>query len=276
MLHWMMAQTENIDSSSPLRRVMPALFVGHGNPMNALSHNAYTAAWSAIGSALPETRAILCISAHWYIPKTAATAMRNPRTIHDFGGFPRELYQVQYPAPGSPEVAAEVMELLSPFASSDMEWGLDHGTWSVLLHIFPNADIPVVQLSIDETRDAAWHYDIAKRLSPLREKGILIMGSGNIVHNLHTYSWGKHEAGPYDWAVRFEDLVKEVLSSGDTGSLVEYQALGRDALLSAPTPDHYLPFLYILAQHRKDESITFPVEGFDDGSISMLAIKIGQ
>jgi len=255
---------------------MPAVFVGHGNPMNALSHNAYTSRWSAIGAALPKTRAILCISAHWYIPKTAVTSMLNPRTIHDFGGFPRELYQVQYPAPGSPELAAEVIELLSPFAVSDRQWGLDHGTWSVLMHIFPNADIPVVQLSIDETREAAWHYDIARRLAPLREKGILIMGSGNIVHNLHTYSWGKHDAEPYDWATRFEKHVKEVLKSGDVKSLVKYEGLGRDALLSVPTPDHYLPFLYILAQRRSDENITFPLEGFDDGSISMLAVKIGQ
>jgi len=254
---------------------MPTLFVGHGNPMNALSHNSYTTAWSEIGEALPRPEAILCISAHWYIPKTAVTSVARPRTIHDFGGFARELYQVQYSAPGSPKLAAEAADLLLPFAIQDTQWGLDHGTWSVLMHIFPDADIPVVQLSIDETREAAWHYDIAKRLSPLRQKGILILGSGNIVHNLHTYSWGKHNAGPYDWAIRFENLVRETLSSGDIDSLVEYEKLGRDALLSVPTPDHYLPFLYILAQRREHEKVTFPVEGFDDGSISMLAVQIG-
>jgi 4,5-DOPA dioxygenase extradiol len=254
---------------------MPAIFVGHGNPMNALSNNAYTAAWCAIGAALPKPKAILCISAHWYIPKTAVTSVAKPRTIHDFGGFPRELYQVQYPAPGSPELAAETADLLSPFAVWDTEWGLDHGTWSVLRHIFPNADIPVVQLSIDETRETTWHYEIAKRLIPLREKGILILGSGNIVHNLHTYSWGRHDAGPYEWAVRFENVVREALDSGNIMPLIEYEKLGRDALLSIPTPDHYLPFLYILAQHRRNEKITFPVEGFDDGSISMLGVQIG-
>lgn len=254
---------------------MPALFVGHGNPMNALSHNAYTAAWTAIGAALPRPKAILCISAHWFVPKTAVTSVTKPRTIHDFGGFPRELYEVQYPAPGSPELAAEAADLLSPSAVWDTGWGLDHGTWSVLMHIFPNADIPVVQLSIDETREATWHYEIAKRLSPLRDKGILILGSGNIVHNLHTYSWGKHDAEPYDWAIRFENRVRETLSSGDIASLIDYEKLGRDALLSIPTPDHYLPFLYVLAQRRSNEKISFPVEGFDDGSISMLGVQIG-
>lgn len=259
-------------SSSTL---MPALFVGHGNPMNALSYNVYTAAWSAIGAALPKPKAILCISAHWYIPKTAVTSAAKPKTIHDFGGFPQELYQVQYPAPGSPELAAEAADLLSPFAVWDTGWGLDHGTWSILMHIFPNADIPVVQLSIDETQEATWHYELAKRLSPLRDKGILILGSGNIVHNLHTYSWGKHNAQPHDWAIRFENRVRKALISGDITPLIDYEKLGRDALLSIPTPDHYLPFLYILAQRRSNEKITFPVEGFDDGSISMLGVKIG-
>jgi 4,5-DOPA dioxygenase extradiol len=260
-------------SSSPIP--MPAVFVGHGNPMNALSRNAYTTAWSAIGAALPKPKAILCISAHWYVPKTAVTSVAKPRTIHDFGGFPPELYQVQYPAPGSPELAAETADLLLPFAIQAADWGLDHGTWSILMHIFPNADIPVVQLSIDETREAVWHYEIAKRLSPLRDKGILILGSGNIVHNLHTYSWGKHNAEPYDWATRFESRVRKALSSGDIAPLIDYEKLGRDALLSIPTPDHYLPLLYVLAQRRGNERITFPVEGFDDGSISMLGVQIG-
>jgi 4,5-DOPA dioxygenase extradiol len=260
-------------SSPPIP--MPAVFVGHGNPMNALSHNAYTAAWSSIGAGLPKPKAILCISAHWYLPRTAVTSMSKPRTIHDFGGFPRELYEVQYPAPGSPELAAETADLLSPFAVWDTDWGLDHGTWSVLVHIFPDADIPVVQLSIDETQEAMWHYEIAKRLTSLRDKGVLILGSGNIVHNLHAYSWGKHNAEPYDWAVRFENEVREALSSGNIAPLIDYEKLGRDALLSIPTPDHYLPFLYVLAQRRDDERITFPVEGFDDGSISMLGVQIG-
>ena len=250
--------------------------MGHGNPMNALQNNAYTAAWSAIGAALPRPKAILCISAHWYVPQTAVTAMAQPRTIHDFGGFPPELHRVQYPAPGSPELAAKIADMLLPIAvTMNTSWGLDHGAWSVLMHIFPSADIPVIQLSIDETREAAWHYGIARRLASLREEGVLILGSGNIVHNLHTYSWGNHKVEPYDWALRFEKIVRKALSSGDFEPLIEYEKLGQDAKLSAPTPDHYLPLLYILAQHQKDEGISFPVEGFDGGSISMLSVKIG-
>jgi 4,5-DOPA dioxygenase extradiol len=255
---------------------MPSVFVGHGNPMNALSQNAFTHAWSEIGNMLPvKPRAVLCVSAHWYVPKTAVTAMPKPRTIHDFGGFPPELYKVEYPAPGSLEFAAEVADLLSPDAIMDTSWGLDHGTWSVLIHIFPAADIPVVQLSIDETREPAWHYDVARQLAPLRDRGVLILGSGNIVHNLHTYAWGKRHLEPYDWALRFEKSVRNALDADDAKSLVAYEKLGPDAVLSVPTPDHYLPFLYVLAQRRENESITFPVEGFDDGSISMLAVKIG-
>jgi 4,5-DOPA dioxygenase extradiol len=255
---------------------MPAVFIGHGNPMNALSRNRYTEAWSAIGTGLPaKPKAILCVSAHWYISKTAVTAQENPPTIHDFGGFPQELYRVQYPAPGSLELAAEVADLLLPDAVMDTTWGLDHGTWSVLVHMFPDADIPVIQLSIDETKEAAWHYETARNLAPLRDRGVLILGSGNIVHNLHTYSWGKHDAEPYDWALRFEKMVRAALRSDNVESLIAYEKLGRDALLSVPTPDHYLPFLYILAQRKYNEEISFPVEGFDDGSISMTAVQIG-
>ncbi|HVW64274.1 MAG TPA: 4,5-DOPA dioxygenase extradiol [Nitrosospira sp.] len=255
---------------------MPAIFAGHGNPMNALSRNAYTAGWSAIGASLPfKPRAILSISAHWYVPETALTSMAAPRTIHDFGGFSQALHQVQYPAPGSPGFAAEVADLLGPIAVMDIGWGIDHGTWSVLLHVFPEADIPVVQLSINETRDAAWHFDLARRLAPLRDRGVLLFGSGNIVHNLHSYSWGKHNTEPYDWAIRFEDTVRSALASGDVESLIAYEKLGQDAMLSVPTPEHYLPFLYILAQRRDKEEVSFPIEGFDGGSISMLAVKIG-
>lgn len=229
-----------------------------------------------MAAALPaRPSAILCISAHWYVPKTALTAMQRPRTIHDFGGFPPKLYQVEYPAPGSAQLSAEIADLLGPDAVMDTQWGLDHGTWSVLVHMFPDADIPVVQLSIDETREAAWHYDTARLLAPLREQGVLILGSGNVVHNLHAYSWGKHDTKPFDWAIRFENTIRKNLEADDAEPLVAYEKLGRDALLSAPTPDHYLPFLYVLAQRRENEPISFPVEGFDGGSISMLAIRIG-
>lgn len=255
---------------------MPAIFFGHGNPMNALGDNAWTRSWAALGAALPRPRAVLCISAHWYIPATAVTAAEQPRTIHDFGGFPRSLHEVQYPAPGAPELAARVARMLEPTpVGMDRGWGLDHGTWSVLLHVYPEADVPVVQLSIDETKPAHWHYEFAKRLAELREEGVLIIGSGNIVHNLHTYSWGNHPVEPYDWAVRFETMARERLLAGDFEPLIAYETLGGDAMLAAPTPEHYLPLLYVLAQHHRDEPISFPVEGFDGGSISMLSVRLG-
>ena len=257
-------------------RRMPAVFFGHGNPMNALDTNAFTAAWSVLGRSLPRPRAILCVSAHWYVPFTGVTVADSPRTIHDFGGFPKPLYDVQYPAPGSPALAARVRELLQPLVvAPDERWGLDHGTWSVLVHVYPDADVPVVQLSIDETRDATWHFETARRLAPLRDEGVLIVGSGNLVHNLHTYSWGNAAAQPYDWAQRFETTARELLARADFAPLVDYASLGRDALLSAPTPDHYLPLVYVLAQYGDGDTVSFPVEGFDGGSISMLAVQIG-
>ncbi len=255
---------------------MPAIFFGHGNPMNALLKNSYTVAWAAIGEALPRPKAILCVSAHWYLPSTAVTAMPSPRTIHDFGGFPRELYEIEYPAPGDPELATRIRDLLSPFPLGlDQHWGLDHGTWSVLRHVYPHADIPVLQLSIDETRPPQFHYELAKRLGPLRDEGVLLIGSGNLVHNLHTYAWGKHEVEPFDWAVRFETHARGLMLSGNHVPLVQYESLGQDALLSAPTPEHYLPLLYVLALRREGENVTFPVTGFDGGSISMLSVRIG-
>ena len=255
---------------------MPAIFFGHGNPMNALAQNAFTQAWSAIGRRLPRPRAILSVSAHWYVPGTRVTDNDAPPTIHDFGGFPRQLFAVQYPAPGSRELAARVRELLSPVrVEPSGEWGLDHGTWSVLVHAYPDADVPVVQLSIDETREASWHYEIAKQLTPLRDEGVLIIGSGNLVHNLHTYAWGNPALAAYDWAQRFEDQARALLAARDFAPLVDYPSLGNDARLSAPTPEHYLPLVYVLAQHRDGDAIAFPVQGFDGGSISMLAIEIG-
>lgn len=249
---------------------------GHGNPMNALLSNAYTKGWAAIGAEIPRPKAVLSISAHWYIPATSVTAMPAPRTIHDFGGFPPELYKVIYPAPGDPALANRVQALLAPVpVGSDEHWGLDHGTWSVLSHVFPRADIPVVQLSINETQPAAFHYEIGKRLAPLRDEGVLIIGSGNLVHNLHAYAWGQRPVEPFDWAVRFEKRVRELLLSADDGPLIAYETLGRDALLSVPTPDHYLPLLYVIALRRAGEQISFPVEGVDGGSISMLAVQIG-
>jgi 4,5-DOPA dioxygenase extradiol len=202
--------------------------------------------------------------------------MARPRTIHDFGGFPPELFEVKYPAPGSPELAARVSDLLDGDVLMDEgQWGLDHGTWSVLVHVYPDADVPVMQLSINEAEPAQFHYELAKRLRPLRDEGVLVIGSGNLVHNLHTYAWGKHDAEPFDWALRFDQTAREFMLSREHQPLIEYETLGRDALLSAPTPDHYLPLLYILALQDEGENVSFPVEGFDGGSISMTAVQIG-
>ncbi|MEO8418303.1 MAG: 4,5-DOPA dioxygenase extradiol [Methylophilaceae bacterium] len=256
--------------------LMPAVFFGHGNPMNALMQNTYTDGWAAIGKAMPRPQAILAISAHWYLPGTCVTAQQVPRTIHDFGGFPPELYQFEYPAPGSPALAERVKDLLAPArVGLDQNWGLDHGTWSVLCHVFPKADIPVVQLSLDKTLPPQSHYNLAKRLAPLREEGVLIMGSGNIVHNLRTYAWGKQDVETFDWAVRFEKLTRQFLLRGDDASLINYDRLGPDALLSVPTPEHYLPLLYVLALRRPDEQLSVPVAGSEGGSISMLSVRIG-
>src|SRR5512135_681409 len=194
---------------------LPAVFFGHGNPMNAVSTNAYTTAWAALGARLPRPTAVLAVSAHWYIPTTAVTAMAAPRTIHDFGGFPPELYQLDYPAPGDPALARRVQALLAPVpVTLDTRWGLDHGTWSVLCHVFPQADTPVVQLSIDATQPPAFHYELGRRLAPLREEGVFILGSGNVVHNLPAYAWDRQPVEPFPWAVRFEAQVRERLRQG--------------------------------------------------------------
>jgi 4,5-DOPA dioxygenase extradiol len=256
--------------------IFPAIFFGHGNPMNALLKNSYTEAWRRIGEEIPPPKAILSISAHWFVPETGVTVSTAPKTIHDFGGFPPELYKVQYPAPGDPVLAQRVKEILAPLpVRLDTSWGLDHGTWAVLCHVYPFANVPVVQLSIDETQPASFHFEIGKQLAPLRAEGVLIAGSGNLVHNLHTYAWGRHVPDPYDWAVQFETLARQVMLAGDFQPLIDYDKLGREATLSIPTPDHYLPLLYVLATKQQRELVTFPVEGVDGGSISMLAVRVG-
>jgi 4,5-DOPA dioxygenase extradiol len=255
---------------------MPAFFFGHGNPMNAIEDNRYSRAWAAIGAALPRPRGVLAISAHWSAPGPLVTAMSAPPTIHDFGGFPPELYRVEYPAPGDPALAARARELLAPFpAGEDRAWGLDHGTWSVLRHVFPNADIPVVQLSLDETRPLAYHYEVGKRLRPLRDEGVLVMGSGNVVHNIRAAAFDRTRVEPFDWAARFDALVRDALVSGRDETLVDYPALGRDALLSAPTPEHYLPLLSVAGAREPHEPVTFPVRGIEAGSLSMLSVRFG-
>ena len=255
---------------------MPALFIGHGNPMYAITANPYAERWRRIGPELPRPKAILCISAHWYVRHAAVTAMECPRTIHDFGGFPAELFAVQYEAPGCPELARRVQQLLQPVpVELDEHWGLDHGTWAPLRHIYPKADVPVVQLSLDATQPAAFHYELGQRLAPLREEGVLIVGSGNLVHNLREYSWNDEHAAPADWALHFEHEARMLMDTDKEHLLVHYQQMGRNAMLAAPTPEHYLPLLYVLGARQKGDAVSYPVEGFDGGSMSMLAVRVG-
>src|SRR5687767_625089 len=222
---------------------LPAIFFGHGNPMNAIASNAYTEAWRRMGAAIPRPRAVLCVSAHWYVPGTGVTVSTAPRTIHDFGGFPRELYQVQYPAPGDPDLARRVQQMLAPLpVELDEGWGLDHGTWSVLVHAYPQADIPVVQLSIDASKPLAYHLDLGARLDALRDQGVLIVGSGNIVHHLGRLDLSQPEAG-YDWAIRFNEAVVGALTNGEPDAILDLEA-SPDYQASVPTPDHFLPAVY--------------------------------
>jgi 4,5-DOPA dioxygenase extradiol len=256
---------------------MPAIFFGHGNPVNARRRNAFTKQWAALGARLPRPRAILSISAHWYVEESAVTISPAPKTLHDFGGFLKELYQVQYPAPGYPELAASVQSLLAPIpVRSDERWGIDHGTWSVLCHLYPKADVPVVQLSIDARQPPKFHFEMGQRLAALRDEGVLIMGSGNVVHNLPAFAWRDPAAGPYEWAVSFEQRVRERVLAGQPEALINYQrGLGQEAVLAVPCPDHYLPLLYVLGTRAASEPVTFPVTGIDGGSISMLAVQLG-
>ncbi len=254
---------------------MPTIFVGHGNPMHAIQPSRYTEAWQSLGQTLPRPEAILVISAHWFLPEVAVTAMAQPRTIHDFGGFPRALYEVQYPAPGNPALAQRVATLLAPVpVRQDQEWGLDHGTWSVLKYLYPDANIPVVQLSLDSRGEGKFHYDLARRLAPLRDEGVLILGSGNIVHHLGELLW-EAEAAPYDWAVRFDQKTRLAISAGNHEPLMALDALDADGRRAVPTSEHYLPLLYMLGLQRSEDRISFPVVGIDLGSISMTAVLMG-
>jgi 4,5-DOPA dioxygenase extradiol len=252
---------------------MPALFIGHGSPMNALVTNKWTEDWKALGESLPRPRAIVAISAHWYTDGTGVTAVSTPRTIHDFGGFPRALFEVQYPAPGDPDFAKDLTEILAPTpVVLDSYWGLDHGTWSVLVRMFPKADIPVVQLSIDGTAPPETHRALGERLASLRDKGVLLVGSGNVVHNLRA-GFGD-QAPEYGWAKRFDEKVRELAVSGDAEQLASYEQLGPDAELCVPTPDHYYPLLYTVGARREGDEVTFPTDGLN-GGVSMLAVKLG-
>lgn len=260
---------------------MAVLFLGHGSPMNAIEDNRFSQAWRALGPALPRPRAVLCISAHWETRGTQVTAMEKPRTIHDFGGFPPELFAAQYPAPGSPGLAQDVRETLAPAISElDQSWGLDHGCWSVAMPMFPAADIPVVQLSLDYDKPAQAHYDLARALAPLRRKGVLIVGSGNMVHNLRLVTlsggWpdGINTPFGYEWAIEANNLFKKLIDEQDHRPLIDYQALGQAVRLAIPTREHYLPMLYAIALQEPDERVTYFNDVAVAGSLTMTSFVI--
>jgi 4,5-DOPA dioxygenase extradiol len=256
---------------------MPVLFVGHGNPMNAIEENEFVSGWRNIGKSIPTPNAILCISAHWVTRGTHVTAMEKPVTIHDFGGFPQELFEVQYPAPGNPELAKEVKRLVSnTVVELDEKWGLDHGCWSVLKHIYPNADIPVVQLSLDYYQDAQYHYELAKELSSLRKKGVLIVGSGNLVHNLRMIAWDKFNEPEYayDWASEALEKMKKQILANDHQSLINYKMQGEAFKLAIPTSEHYLPLIYTLALKEENEKVSFFNDKTVAGSLAMTSLLI--
>ena len=257
---------------------LPVLFVGHGSPMNAIEENEFVAGWRNIGKTIPRPNAILCVSAHWETRGTFVTAMEKPKTIHDFGGFPSELFEVQYPAPGSPELAKEAKGLVKGTeVGLDEKWGLDHGCWSVVKHLYPDADIPVIQLSLDYFKSPQYHYDLSKELSSLRKKGVLIIGSGNMVHNLGMISWERLDEPGYgfDWAIEANEKMKKFILSDDHKSLIDYKQQGRAFNLAIPTPDHYLPLLYSLALKEGNEKIEVFNDKAAGGSLTMTSIKIG-
>lgn len=257
---------------------MPVLFLGHGSPMNAIEENEFVQGFRNIGETIPLPKAIICISAHWYTQGTKVTAMQMPRTIHDFAGFPTELFNVQYPAKGEPSLAAYTKELIkSTTIELDDKWGLDHGAWSVIKHLYPAANIPVIQLSIDYTKPPIYHFELAKQLAILREKGILLIGSGNIIHNLGLIDWAnfaKDDYG-YDWAVEARSTINNLLLSGDYTPLMNYQEQGTAFKLAIPSPDHYLPLMYTLGLQKKGESVSLFNDKLLAGSLSMTSLKIG-
>lgn len=257
---------------------MPVLFVGHGSPMNGIQDTEFSRTWKAMAQKIPTPSAVLVISAHWLSRGTRVTAMNSPRTIHDFGGFPKELFEVQYPAPGNPELAKETASLISSAkVEMDHDWGLDHGAWTVVRHMYPEAKIPVLQLSIDFTKGPRYHYDLAKELYKLRKKGVLIMGSGNMVHNLGMVAWDKlddKEYG-YDWALKVNNTFKELIADGSHDQLIKYESLGKEAQLAIPTPEHYWPLIYTLGLKGKKDDISFFNDKAVGGSLTMTSVKFG-
>ncbi|WP_343691860.1 4,5-DOPA dioxygenase extradiol [Chitinophaga sp.] len=263
------------DSLQEDDHLMPVLFIGHGSPMNGIEDTEFSRRWAQMGKEIPTPKAVLVISAHWYTQGTKITAMEHPKTIHDFGGFPKELFAVQYPAPGNPDLARETASLIH--ASLDHDWGLDHGTWTVVRHMYPKANIPVLQLSIDYSKGPQYHYDLAKELFALRRKGVLIIGSGNLVHNLRMVAWDRlddNEYG-YDWALDINNQFKHLISSREHKPLINYTQLGKSALLAIPTPDHYLPLMYTLGLQSNKDNISFFNDKAVGGSLTMTSVKFG-
>jgi 4,5-DOPA dioxygenase extradiol len=267
--------TNNLDQQEQL---MPVLFIGHGSPMNGNEDTEFSRRWTQMAKEIPTPKAVLVISAHWFTKGTQITAMDFPRTIHDFGGFPQELFDVQYKAPGNPVLAIETAALLhSAHVELDHDWGLDHGAWTVVRHMYPEANIPVLQLSIDYTKGPQYHYDLAKELNALRKKGVLIIGSGNMVHNLRMVAWDKlnDPEYAYDWTIKMNDKFKELIQSGDHKSLINYNSLGREAMLAIPTPEHYLPLMYTLGLNNNKDEVSFFNDKAVGGSLTMTSVKLG-
>lgn len=267
-----------LSSSFAETPAMPVLFLGHGNPMNAIQENEFVEGFRKIVRTIPRPNAIVCVSAHWETRGTLVTAMPQPKTIHDFGGFPPELYQVQYPAPGSPALAGEIQSLVkSTFVGLNNDWGLDHGAWSVIRHLYPKADVPVIQLSIDYTQSPRYHYELGRALSALRRRGILIIGSGNLVHNLRMVDWRRmNESGyGFDWALEAREKMNKFITEGNHQALIDFTKQGRSFQLAIPTPEHFLPLLYTLGLQAKGESVTLFNDKPIAGSLTMTSVKIG-
>lgn len=269
---------QNISENFKPTQKMPALFLGHGSPMNAIEENAFVQGFRKAATEIPRPNAILCISAHWFTEGTKVTAMDMPKTIHDFGGFPKALFEVEYPAPGNPELAAETAALLAPVSvEEDHSWGLDHGTWSVIRHLYPDADIPVIQMSIDYTKPPQYHFDLARRLNRLREKGILIVGSGNIIHNLRLIDWRNINTvgAGWDWAIEAREKTNNWLLDGNLQPIIDYYKQGTAIQYAVPTPDHYLPLVYTLGLKEPSESLVLFNDELIGGSLSMTSVRIG-
>jgi len=272
-----LSDLNKLSQQLPVTEKMPVLFLGHGSPMNAIEENEYVAGFRAVAKTLPKVKAVICVSAHWYTMGTMVTAMPMPKTIHDFGGFPEVLFKVKYPAPGSPDLAKQTKELIkTTTVGLDNDWGLDHGAWSVLLHLFPKADVPVIQLSIDYTKPASYHFELAKELQGLREKGILIIGSGNIVHNLGMVAFERiNDNFGFDWAIEAREKINSRLLKSDFNEIIHYEKLGNALRLAVPTPDHYLPLIYTLGLKTEKESLELFNDKLLAGSLSMTSVKIG-